>query len=165
MNWKIKEQCLNWNKIYETFWIQSLNLYCIIFCCGMPSLKKIFKNARVVLSVVWSITCSMHTNLEYLSSVIKNSFPWNLKRSQASVSKVWCTLNQTSNSQTAVWQRICCKFHSFFLHRCMISPFIIGQKTQVLALSTVLLVSKWETEVYFKHSVLPFGNNDSISSF
>ena len=74
-----------WKLLYKKF--EPL-LHCILL--GMPSLEKIFKNAELycvkyVWEEVWSTTGYTHTNLEYLSTTIKNSFPWNSKRSHASV--------------------------------------------------------------------------------
>ena len=74
--------------------------------------------------------------------MIKNSLPWNSERSQASVSqglvhtKLFLKLS-SDGCLTENWLQI-----SQLLHICSISPFIPGQKTQVLALSIVLLVPK-----------------------
>ena len=98
----------SWKLPYKKFKPLS---HCILL--GMPNLKKIFKNARIILSAVWSTRGSMHTNLEYLLTTVKNIFPWNSKDHRPVCPKVWHILNHSSNFQMVVWLRIYCKFHSY----------------------------------------------------
>ena len=121
MSWKIQEQCLNWNKFHENFWIKSLNFY----HCWVCPIWRCFKNARIVLSAVWSITGSTHTKLEYLSTMIKNSTPWNSNDHRPICPKVLVTLNHSSNSQMAVWQRNLLQI-SQHSHSFLFFPFIPG---------------------------------------
>ena len=132
---------------------------CILL--GMPHSEKIFKNTRRVLSAIWSTTGSMHTNLEYLSTLIKNSFPWNSKISQGSVSQGFVHTKAFFKLSDG------CMVENLFqisqlLHSCLISPFISGKKRQVVAVCIVFLVPKWETLSLFK-AFCP--NSDSIASF
>ena len=78
----------------------------------MPSLENMFKNAGIVLSAVWSATGSMHTNLEYLSTRIKKSFPCNSNRLQPSVSQGLAHIKSFLKLADCCLAENCCKFHS-----------------------------------------------------
>ena len=91
-------------KSHESFWIKSLNLYCIVFCWGCQ---------------VWSRYLQMPELfcLQYDLPWVPHIQTWNTCQQQLRTVcfKVWCTLNHSSNSQMALWSRICCKVYSYYI--------------------------------------------------
>ena len=170
MSWKIQEQSLNWNKILENFWIKCLNLYHIIFCLGCHIWRRYLK--------MLELFC-----LQYDLPQVPCIQTWNTCQQQLRTVSPRIQKDHRRVFQGLVHTKSFFKLSDGCLvknllqisqlsHSCLTSSFIPGQKTQVLALSIVLLVPKWETWSLFKAFCLnfsrtmillvPFNTNPSI---